>query len=306
MTGLSTPVAPPSRVTTSRLPTCRYSSNLTWSWPPSASPNSHNHGILVHVSVHSISASKCISSLARSLPPSVSLSSLNPGFQVRLHTWSITTPKCISEFTWSRPPCESPHSLAPSLQVYLQSCSTTFRKYILKEWRRVYRNTGVWVVDRVTEIMYLANSGVDRLYLISISSYHTMTIHTLSFPTFGLTCSVRDIMDPCHCMDPQRRVVLYLLTWLLRTTKQHRSFWSILFGCCETRGGMLMVGSLPSSSIVLPQQPPSGASQKSQWACPAAAPIVRIYHQRLDSPYVTLHRNLNNACHNMMLRILWL
>jgi len=38
--------------------------------------------------------------------------------------------------------------------------------------------------------------GVDRHHLISISPYHTMKIHTLSFPTFGLTRSVRDFVDP--------------------------------------------------------------------------------------------------------------
>ena len=44
--------------------------------------------------------------------------------------------------------------------------------------------------------IYLGDPGVDRHHLISISSYHTMKIHTLSFPTFGRTRSVRDILDP--------------------------------------------------------------------------------------------------------------
>jgi len=49
-------------------------SQFTRSWPPSASPNALDHSLQVLISVHSISASKCISNLARSLPRSVSLS----------------------------------------------------------------------------------------------------------------------------------------------------------------------------------------------------------------------------------------
>ena len=52
----------------------------------------------------------------------------------------------------------------------------------------------------MTGSIYSADPGVDKHHLISISSYHTMTIHTLSFPTFGLTRSVRDIVDPHNCV----------------------------------------------------------------------------------------------------------
>jgi len=58
----------------------------------------------------------------------------------------------------------------------------------------VYGDTGVTEVERVTGSIYLADPGVDR-HLISILSYHTMKIHYLS-QLFGLTRSVRDIMDP--------------------------------------------------------------------------------------------------------------
>ena len=57
----------------------------------------------------------------------------------------------------------------------------------------MYRDTGVTEVERVTGSIYSAHPGVDR-HLISILSYHTMKIHSLSQP-FGLTRSVRDIMD---------------------------------------------------------------------------------------------------------------
>ena len=64
----------------------------------------------------------------------------------------------------------------------------------------MYGDTGVTEVERVTGSIYSADPGVDRHHLISISSYHTMKIHTLSFPTFGLTCSVRNIVDPRNCL----------------------------------------------------------------------------------------------------------
>jgi len=78
----------------------------------------------------------------------------------------------------------------------------------------VYGDTGVTEVDRVTGSIYSADPGVDRHHLNSISSYHTMKIHTLSFPTFGLTRSVRDFVDPRNCVDPHGWVVSYLLTFL--------------------------------------------------------------------------------------------
>jgi len=64
----------------------------------------------------------------------------------------------------------------------------------------VYGDTGVTEVERVTGSIYSSDPRVDRHHLISISSYLTMKIHTLSFPTFGLTRSVRDIVDPRNCV----------------------------------------------------------------------------------------------------------
>jgi len=52
-------------------------SKFTWSWPPSASPNSLDHDPGVHLNVHSIMASKCISEYTGLLPPSASPNSLD-------------------------------------------------------------------------------------------------------------------------------------------------------------------------------------------------------------------------------------
>jgi len=147
--------------------------------------------------------SKYSSNLAQSRPPSASPHSPNHGLQVHLQTRSITASKCISEFTRAPSPSAS------------QTCSS---KYIFKERWRLYGDTGVTEVDRVTVSIYSADPGVDRHHLISISSYHTMKIHTRSFSTFGLTRSVRDFVYPRNCMDPHGRVLSYLLTVFLRSS----------------------------------------------------------------------------------------
>jgi len=112
----------------------------------------------------------------------------------------ITASMCISTLARSQSPSVSLHSHDYGLHVDLQTRSITASKYIFKEQRRVYPDTEVPEVDRVTGSIYSADPGVDRHHPISISSNHTEKIHTLSFPTFGLTRSVRDIVDPCNCV----------------------------------------------------------------------------------------------------------
>jgi len=163
-------------------------SKLTRSWPPSPSLSSLERSLQLHLQTRSITASKCISEFTRSL-----------GLQVHLQTRWIAASKCISEFTRSQSPSAS---------------QTSSMKYIFKVRRRLYRDTRVTEVDRVTGSIYSADPAVDRHHLIPISSYHTMKIHTLCFPTFGLTRSVRDLVDPRNCVDPHGRVVSYLLTFL--------------------------------------------------------------------------------------------
>jgi len=81
----------------------QYSSKLTRLRPPSASPNSLDYGLEVHLQTHSIPVSK----LAQLRPPSVSPNLLKYGVQLHLHTRLITISECISKFTWSRPPSVS-------------------------------------------------------------------------------------------------------------------------------------------------------------------------------------------------------
>jgi len=135
--------------------------------------------------------------------PSTRPNSLNHGLQVDLQTHWITAFKCISEFTRSPSPSAS---------------QTRSIKYIFKEGWRSYGDTVVTEVDGVTGSIYSADPGVDRHHLISISSYHSMKSHTLSFPTFGLTRSVRDFVYPRNCVDPHSWVVSSLLTSFLRSS----------------------------------------------------------------------------------------
>jgi len=164
--------------------------------------------------LHSITASKRISKPAQSRPWSAYLSWLD-----------LMVSKCISKHARFRSTSVSLSSLDLSLLVHLQACSITAANNRFKEWRQVYRDTGVMEVDRVTANIFLADRREHRPPLISIPSHHTMKIHTLSFPTFGLTRSVRDFVDP------QRRVVSYHLTWFLRSSNQNRSFSWSPFGC---------------------------------------------------------------------------
>jgi len=70
-----------------------------------------------------------------------------------------------SKFTRLQPPSVSPDSHDYDLQVNLQTRSITTSKYIFKEQRRVYGDTEVTEVERVTGSIYSADPGVDRHHL---------------------------------------------------------------------------------------------------------------------------------------------
>jgi len=144
-------------------------SKLAQSRPQSASPNSLDHGLQVHLSTRSITACKYISKLARLRPPNVSPDSLDYSLQVR----TITASNCISKLAQSRPRNASPNSLDHGLQVHLSTRLITASKYIVNERRRVYGDTGETEVDWATGSTYSGDSAVDRHHLIFISSGST-------------------------------------------------------------------------------------------------------------------------------------
>jgi len=233
----------------------KHAQSLRWS----ISLTSLNLGLQLHLQTRSITSSECISQFTQSRSPIASANSFNDGLRVYLWVHSISVSNCINKHAQLRPQSVSPSSLDPGLQMHLWPRSITGSNYNVKEWRWVYRDTGVTEVEWATHSIYSGDPGVDRYQLIFISSCHTMKIHTLSFPTFGLTRSFREFLHPCNCVDPHGRVVSYLWTFL------HSSSWycspsRIRFRCRERCGGMLMVSSLPSRSVVSPQWPPSGSS----------------------------------------------
>ena len=124
----------------------------------------------------------CISIHARSRPASAFRSGDDPSIQVHLETHSIMASKCISKLTRSRPPSASLGSPHSGLEVHLRNRCILTSNILLKKPRRVYFDTRVTQVYRATGSIQSADPGVDRHHRISISSYQTMNIHTLSFP----------------------------------------------------------------------------------------------------------------------------
>jgi len=96
MNGVSAPISPPSRFT----PT-KYSSNLTWSWPASASPNLIDYSLQVHLQTLQILASMCISNFAWSQPPSVSPNLLDHILQVHFQTRTLMASKFAQSLSQS-------------------------------------------------------------------------------------------------------------------------------------------------------------------------------------------------------------
>jgi len=107
MKTVSAAVPPPYQSTACRSTTSKYSFNLDWSSPPSASPNLLHHGLQVHLWVQLGLSLQVHLSVTPSRPPNASPNPLDHCLQV--HLWA----------TRSRPPNASPNSLDYGLQVHL-------------------------------------------------------------------------------------------------------------------------------------------------------------------------------------------
>lgn len=110
MTRVSAPVTPPSQTTDSWLTAFKYTSNITRSWRPSASPSSLNDSLQVHDESHSITTSKWISNPIPLRPPTSHHYSLHVHLPIR----SFTASKCA----WSKPPNLLNHGFRGHLEVY--------------------------------------------------------------------------------------------------------------------------------------------------------------------------------------------
>jgi len=93
---------------------CKFISKLVRSQPPSASPDSIDHVLKVHLQPRSITASM----LARSRPPIASPISLDHGLKVHLKTRSIMAPRGITKLGRSRPQSACLNCLDHGLKVH--------------------------------------------------------------------------------------------------------------------------------------------------------------------------------------------
>jgi len=171
----------------------------------------------VYLPTLSIRASKCISEFTRCRRSSACPNSLDHGFKVHLRVHLISSSECMSKLARSRLPSASLSPLNLGLKVPLRSRSITASKFISNQPRRVYRDTRAMEVDRADASIYPGDPGLDRHHCIFISSYHPKKIRTMWFPTFRLTRSFRDFMDP------HGWVVSYLLTLCLLAPSFHHN-----------------------------------------------------------------------------------
>ena len=106
-------------------------------------PSSHDHGFKVHLRIHSITISECISNFTRSGHPAVSSYLLDLRLQVYPPTHSITASKCISKYAGLPLPSASLTSLDHGLGVYLQIPSITACQFISNLGRLQPRSVSV-------------------------------------------------------------------------------------------------------------------------------------------------------------------
>jgi len=115
------------------------------------------------------------------------------------------------------------------------------------EQQRVYEDIGMMGMDCAKG----AYGDTEVTHLIIVQRI----THSI-FPCCALTCSGWDFVDPHNWVDPRGRVVSYLLTHFPRSSSNSCYFSWIPFECLQRCGWVLMMGLLPSSSIVSPHCPP--------------------------------------------------
>jgi len=129
-----------------------------------------------------IMASKFISELTPSQPAGAYPNLRVHRLHLNLWAYLILDPNCITKLSRSQSPRASWYSLNLDLDVHYHIRSSLASNYIWTDGQGGYYFQGVTEVDRVTGTIYLANPGVDRHHLNSISLYHTMQM-------FWVTCS---------------------------------------------------------------------------------------------------------------------
>ena len=215
----------------------KWISEFTRCWSPSASPNLLDHSLPVHLWVHLISASKCISEFTRFL-----------GLQVHLQTPSIPASKCISEFTRCWSASASPKSLDPGLYVHRQGATVGIRWY---SGNGGGQSDGEYILGRPW-------SRQTSSHFHLIISYNENT-HSI-FPNFWSQSLCPRFHGSTQLRGPSTPGSIISSHPIPMLFQPELLFLMISIWMSRECGGVLMVGSLPSSSIVSPQRSPSGAS----------------------------------------------
>jgi hypothetical protein len=159
--------------------------------------------------------------------------------------WTGPCGWCGGKIYFSAPP---PHSLAGGSR------------------RGAYGDTGILEMDSAMGSIYLGDTGADRHHLIIQRNTHSIFpsswSHALLSSIHRSTQFVWFVMHSCAAFIDPPKLCAFLhlgslshpLTLFLPSSSQHRSVSWIPFGCRERWGGLLMMGSLPSSSAVSPQR----------------------------------------------------
>jgi hypothetical protein len=132
--------------------------------------------------------------------------------------------------------------------------------------RGAYGDTRIMKIDWAMGSIYVGDTGANRNHLIIQQNTHCIFSspwsHALLFSVHRSTQFAWFVTDSCRAFIVPRNLCgsLHLgslshpLTLFLRSSSQHCSVPQIPFGCHERCSGVLMMGSLPSSSAVSPQR----------------------------------------------------
>jgi len=221
---------------------------MPWSTVASSQPVSH---LLANIR-NSLHSNKdewinewSLSSCRTSLPPS--LSSLNRGLQVQLQTPSIPGSIYISQFTQSQSPSGSPNRLDHGLQAHLERAMWGIR------W---YKVDGVEQSEVESIFGRPRNRYASSHFHLILSSNEDTHYNFPNYYSHSLSLRFSGSTQLCGSSKPCSIISSHPLPSLLKPEPRFpmNSVWMLMCG------GLLLVDSLPSSSIVSPQFPPSGAS----------------------------------------------
>jgi len=234
------------RVSAAVVPPSWSTANLDWSMPSSASPNSLDYSLQVHLWV------------TKSRPPCASLNSLDYSIQVHLWVHSIITSTCICTLDQWRPPSSHDHGL----QVHPQTCLIA-ASMCISEFNLVSAS------KCISKIAGLRPLSASLSYTIWASKCVSQLVQSRP-PSASLT-STRS-QPPVHLWVTRSRPPNPSPNWLNHDLQVH--LWVQLdFGLKVHLQTRLIAGSKCISKF-------------SQSGSPGAPAITHQYHLPPDWPYI--------------------